>query len=177
MVCVAIRGEPVIGVIHNPFSQKTFWAWKDVTVSATLKKLHEEPVSRMAAIKNPKIIVSRSHSGDIKHMIEMAFGDKTPITVAGGAGYKVLEVVFGNATNYIHMTEIKKWDICAGHAILSALNGKMTTLRNEPILYERNPDTFVNKNGVIASLKHHQYYAGKIKDYLQQADMLKSRES
>lgn len=177
MVCVAIKGEPVIGIIHNPFSQKTFWAWKDVAVSNTLRKVHDEPISRMAAIKNPKIIVSRSHTGDVKSMLVNAFGAKTPITTAGGAGYKVLEVVFGNATNYVHLTNIKKWDICAGHAILSSLKGKLTTLKNQPITYEREPDTFVNKEGVIASLRNHEYYAGKISDYMQHAEMLKSRNS
>lgn len=176
MVCVAIRGEPVIGVIHNPFTQKTFWAWKDTAVSETLRKVHDEPVSKMAAVKNPQIIVSRSHTGDVKDMIKIAFGDNTPIATAGGAGYKVLEVIFGNATNYVHLTEIKKWDLCAGHAILSALKGKMTTLKNQPISYDRNPETFVHKGGVIASLKNHDYYAGKTNDYMQHMEMLQSRK-
>lgn len=174
MVCVAIRGEPVIGVIHNPFSQKTFWAWKDVAVSETLRRVKDEPVNKMAAVKNPRIIASRSHTGEVKHLIEMAFGENTPIDLAGGAGYKVIEVIFGNATNYIHLTNIKKWDLCAGNAILSALNGQMTTLKNQPILYGRDPETFVNTEGVIATLRNHQYYAGKIYDYLQHAQMIKS---
>jgi Golgi-resident PAP phosphatase len=36
MICVAIKGEPVIGVVHFPFSQKTFWAWKGKGVSESL---------------------------------------------------------------------------------------------------------------------------------------------
>lgn len=176
MVCVAINGIPTIGIIHNPFTEKTVWAWKDVAVSQSLRKIQDEPIARMAAVKNPKIIVSRSHSGNIQDMIKLVFGEKTPIIVAAGAGYKVLEVVYGNATNYIHMTEIKKWDLCAGHAILNALNGKMTTLHNQPIVYDREPSTFVNKDGVIATLRNHDYYASKVYDYLQQLNIIKSRK-
>lgn len=27
MVCVAVKGEPLIGVIHKPYSKETYWAF------------------------------------------------------------------------------------------------------------------------------------------------------
>ncbi len=51
------------------------------------------------------------------------------MTPAGGAGYKVLEVTSGREDAYIHVTLIKKWDLCAGNAILNALvSGNKTYL-------------------------------------------------
>lgn len=137
--------------------------------------MQREPVNKFAAVKNANVVVSRSHSGDVEKMLKIVFGDKTPITPAGGAGYKVLEVIFGNATNYVHLTNIKKWDLCAGNAIINALNGKMTTLKNQPITYERDPDKFVNTDGVIATLHNHDYYAKQIYNYMQQAEIMKSK--
>lgn len=172
MVCVAIRGEPVIGIIHNPFSQQTVWAWKNQAVSETIRPIYHTPNNRMAAVKNPKVIISRSHSGDVQQFVKNAFGENTPIITAGGAGYKVLQVVFGNATAYIHQTRIKKWDICAGNAILDTLKGQMTTLKSETISYA-DTDSAVNDKGVLATLKHHNYYVTKIHDYEQQLGFLK----
>ncbi len=50
------------------------------------------------------------------------------MTPAGGAGYKVLEVASGREDAYVHVTLIKKWDLCAGNAILNSMGGAMTDL-------------------------------------------------
>lgn len=41
MICVALKGEPIIGVVHFPFNQKTYWAWKDEGTSENLAKFKE----------------------------------------------------------------------------------------------------------------------------------------
>lgn len=174
MVCVAVKGEPIIGIIHVPFAKQTIWAWKNVAVSEQLRKIYEETISPLAAVKNPKIIVSRSHKGNVKDYVRNIFGDKTPIISAGGAGYKVLQVVFNNATAYMHLTNIKKWDLCAGNAILDTLHGSMTTLENEAITYAAGESaTNINKDGVLATLRHHKYYATQIHDYQTQMKFFK----
>lgn len=76
-------------------------------------------------------------------------------------GYKAIQVATGQADYYLHVTEIKKWDICAGNAILNALKGKLSTKYDREIDYSDSVNV-VNKDGVIASLRNHNKFVGKI---------------
>lgn len=144
MVCVAVKGRPVIGVIHSPFSKVTTWSWLDRAVSEDLQNL---PTNRPSTLS---LTVSRSHAGDVKEFAHAAFGPETVVIPAAGAGYKVLQVLHGNASAYIHTTAIKKWDICAGNAILDNLKGKMTNLDDVELEYGAGAKP-LNGRGVLAS--------------------------
>ncbi|XP_019966881.2 inositol monophosphatase 3 [Paralichthys olivaceus] len=150
MVCVAVDGKPVVGVIHQPFTG--FTAWAVVGQGSNMYPRSSYSISP------PSVIVSRSHSGKVKSYIHDAFGNSTTITEAGGAGYKVLALVempvqekasMDQADVYVHITFIKKWDICAGAALLKAMGGHMTTLKGEDIDYSGDP---LNKGGLVASV-------------------------
>ncbi|KAM9349802.1 inositol monophosphatase 3 [Symphorus nematophorus] len=150
MVCVAVDGKPIIGVIHQPFTGFTAWAFVGQGTNMRPRSSY--------SVSPPKVIVSRSHSGKVKSFIQEAFANTTTIIGAGGAGYKVLSLLemppsqpgsMDQADVYIHITFIKKWDICAGAAILNALGGQMTTLKGEDIDYSGTP---VNKGGLVASV-------------------------
>ncbi|ETN64182.1 myo inositol monophosphatase [Anopheles darlingi] len=144
MVCVTVKGVPTIGIIHNPFTMKTTWAWRDRALSEALVNVKHE-----ADVKHPTIIVSRSHAGAVKEQSKQIFGENAQVITAGGAGFKVLQVIQNNATAYLHTTHIKKWDICAGDAILAAIGGKMTDLHNDHIDYlDGQP---LNPNGLLAT--------------------------
>lgn len=56
------------------------------------------------------------------------------------------------------MTNIKKWDVCAGHAILRALGGRVSTMKDEPIKYGEGDDVLI-KNGLLASLHNDDFYS------------------
>ncbi|XP_036319062.1 putative inositol monophosphatase 3 [Rhagoletis pomonella] len=160
MVCVAVKGKPIIGVIHSPFIGQTAWAWVDHSMSEYLALIH--PLNPDTT--KPLITVSRSHAGSVKELIKDVFGENSEIITAAGAGYKVLQVISNNATAYLHSTKIKKWDICAGDAILRALGGAMTNLNDEFINYgpEGSP---VNEQGLLATLKTHDEYIDKLMQF------------
>lgn len=83
-------------------------------------------------------------------------------------GYKVLalldvpDMTQEKADLYIHVTYIKKWDICAGNAILKALGGHMTTLNGEEISYTGSDGI---EGGLLASIRmNHQALVRKLPD-------------
>ena len=63
----------------------------------------------------------------------------------------------------MHVTLIKKWDICPGDAILRALGGKLTTLRGEDVDYAESSGE-KNEGGLIAALHDHGAFVNALKD-------------
>ena len=162
MVCVAVKGYPIAGVIHEPFSGVTNWGWVGHGVSQSL----QEHQLKESGTTDLKVIYSRSHAGEVSKVAHGAFDDSHRLQdiVAGGSGYKVLEVMRGNADFYLHVTRIKKWDICAGNAVLNAVQGKMTTLLGKEVDYSFQGSE-VNENGLLAARAEYlqQNYLDKIK--------------
>lgn len=158
MVCVAYQGRPIIGVIHKPFGPepKTTWAWIHFGMSKHLN--HNKPKSDKKVV-----MISKSHPGKVKALVQDVFGEDTGIIPAGGAGYKALEVATGNATAYLHNTEISKWDVCAGDVIISSLEGSFLTLDGNNLDYSASSDP-VNKDGILATLDKPEQYIQKLKE-------------
>ncbi|EYC10084.1 hypothetical protein Y032_0057g2753 [Ancylostoma ceylanicum] len=130
MVCVAVKDEPIFGAIYRPFSNETIFGvkgWGVMTSSG--KKLYPHPLAETAR----KIVVSRSHAGAVEKLARKSFGEGYDVEPAGGSGYKTLRLVNGTAELYIHQTAIKKWDTCAGDAILRAMGGAMLDLEGSPL--------------------------------------------
>ena len=63
---------------------------------------------------------------------------------------------------YIHVTLIKKWDICAGNAILTEMKSTMTTLEGGTIRYDRTDDP-KNPDGLLATIWDHTEFLAKLK--------------
>lgn len=154
MACIVHRSVPIAGIIHKPFSNKTFWSLRDEKTGLVLRS---PDLSRLIAEKGSSkrnemsVIVSRSHAGDVGNVLEDIYGPRITIKPAGGSGYKTLELLAGKVDAYVHITHIKKWDICAPHAILNTINGgNMTDLSGGKIKFGDPQDKVVSK-GLIAT--------------------------
>lgn len=167
MVCIVVKDNPVAGVIHQAFEDKTYWAWVNHGVSNSVNELLDNRKNQQSLRKGTKIVISRSHSGDARKFISKVFPNTTDNLVfvdeAAGSGYKVLEVLKGVDDVYFHLTLIKKWDLCAGNALLNAVNGAMTTRKDDDIDYSLDEDP-KNKHGIVAALHNHKFFVKMLKE-------------
>ena len=111
MVCIAVKREPVIGIIHKPFEHVTYWGWKGQNISSSLRVIRDGRSAKSSQRMKDTVIVSRSHPGEVSSFLRSRLGSNIHVIHAGGAGYKIIEVAKGNADAYIHSTLIKKWVI------------------------------------------------------------------
>ncbi|XP_043979389.1 inositol polyphosphate 1-phosphatase [Gambusia affinis] len=126
-------GEPVMGVINQPFNNKdpagTGWRGKHywgVSCGSTNICSESRPGGRSEG--GLSVVLSSSEKQSVKEALTSVCGpDK--LMYASGAGYKILCVIQGLADAYV-LSEGStfKWDSCAPHALLRALGGGVVDL-------------------------------------------------
>ena len=140
-----------------------------------------EPVVKKSLGKDTKVIPAGGAGLSTFTLTKLIHSSILYLTCHGGfliyiclycIGYKTWEVIKGEASAYVHVTRIKKWDICAGNAILDTVGGKMTTLQGDTIDYSAAGDP-VNDNGLLAVLKDHDIFLKAIGPHF---DKLKNTE-
>ncbi|KAG7477425.1 hypothetical protein MATL_G00069550 [Megalops atlanticus] len=119
-------GEPVMGVINQPFAHRDssdqrwrgqhFWGVSCGTISASSLP---RPPGHPGRDREPLLVLSASEKQAVKDALS---GSR--LTYASGAGYKILCVALGLADAYVVSEgSTFKWDSCAPHALLRALGG------------------------------------------------------
>ncbi|XP_037303794.2 inositol polyphosphate 1-phosphatase [Pungitius pungitius] len=167
-VYVRSTGEPVMGVINQPFNHKDpaggGWRGKHFW-GVSCGSINVCSVSRPEAAPGPglSVVLSSSEKPVVKEALSSLCGpDK--LMYASGAGYKILCVIQGLADAYV-LSEGStfKWDSCAPHALLRALGGGVVDLaeclRTDHLmeLTYHQPDTeckgaerWANRGGLVA---------------------------
>uniref|UniRef100_A0A7E4W6I2 inositol-phosphate phosphatase n=2 Tax=Panagrellus redivivus TaxID=6233 RepID=A0A7E4W6I2_PANRE len=162
MACVTIDGKAVFGAIYRPFDNETVLGLVDWGVYSTRSGKIDYSDFPPAP---KKVMVSRSHAGKVKEFVKEALSDEYEIIPAGGAGYKILNLINNTAEFYVHTTAIKKWDLCAADAIIRAAGGAMIDLEGSPISYWSTSDP-ISRNGLLTARKGVYQAFNKLKPFL-----------
>ena len=137
---------PLLGVVLAPAREKAWWGLRGAgafvrEADGQARKIQVRP----APAEGLTAVASRSHSDEAteKFLDEVGASER----ISAGSSLKFCLVAEGRADIYPRFGPTMEWDVAAGHAVLLAAGGHVTTLEGEPFLY-RKPD-FRNR-GFIA---------------------------
>ena len=153
-----VEGDrPVFGIIYAPALELLFATLglehaveAKIAPDATPGKLAWCETKRLhARDPDPKALVafaSRSHAGESTD----AFLERLAITQKrkASSSLKFCLIARGEADLYARLGETSEWDTAAGHAILAAAGGSVTTLDGQPLRYGKAAAGFANPNFV-----------------------------
>ncbi|MDH3659892.1 MAG: 3'(2'),5'-bisphosphate nucleotidase CysQ, partial [Alphaproteobacteria bacterium] len=142
-----IDGEgPLMGVVLAPAREKAWWGLRGAGAftraadgQASKIQVRPAPASGLTAV------ASRSHSDaeTEKFLDEVGASER----ISAGSSLKFCLVAEGKADIYPRFGPTMEWDVAAGHAVLLAAGGHVTTLDGAPFRY-RKPD--FRNSGFIA---------------------------
>jgi 3'(2'),5'-bisphosphate nucleotidase len=149
MIGLLAAGRPVLGVVHQPATERTFYATPDgAWVTSGGGPPAPLAVSAVASAAEVRLVASRSHrSPDIDRVKErLGIDDEQNV---GSVGVKLCLIAAGARDLYVNpQAKTKAWDTCAPEAILARAGGRLTDLLGAPIAYR---DELVHRRGLVAS--------------------------
>lgn len=134
-IALVIDKEPKLGVIYVPALDTTYTGVVGVGATKQVGKATPESISvRVPPEEGVTVLASRRH-GDPETL--SAFLKDRPIAEIRNAGssLKLCLIAAGEGDIYPRFGNTMEWDIAAGHAILSAAGGRVTTEDGAPMLY------------------------------------------
>jgi 3'(2'), 5'-bisphosphate nucleotidase len=128
--------EPVLGVVLAPARAQAWWGARgkgatarDADGGMRAIAVRQAPAGALVAI------ASRSHRDPETE----AFLDQVGVgkCISAGSSLKFCLVAEGKADLYPRFGRTMEWDVAAGHAVLAAAGGRVTTRDGAPLLYRK----------------------------------------
>ncbi len=132
-VALIEEGRPVLGAVHLPALGETYWTAGDGQAWRRRGGAPPEPVRCREPAEALVVVASRSH----RDRSTDEFLARFPVgeLISAGSSLKLCRVAEGAADMYPRLGRTMEWDIAAGHAVLAAAGGRVTTLAGEPLAY------------------------------------------
>ena len=128
--------EPIIGVVLAPARDQAWWGARGRGATARDADGGTHAIAvRKAPAGGLVAIASRSH----RDAETQAFLDQAGVgkCISAGSSLKFCLVAEGKADLYPRFGRTMEWDVAAGHAVLAAAGGRVTTRDGAPLLYRK----------------------------------------
>jgi 3'(2'), 5'-bisphosphate nucleotidase len=132
-IALVEKSAPLIGAIHAPVLELTYWcdgdgaAWRRRGAGEAERIRCREPAEGLV------VVASRSHRDSKTDDFLQRF--KVKEQISAGSSIKFCRVAEGAADLYPRLGRTMEWDVAAGHAIVNAAGGSVTTVDDAPLTY------------------------------------------
>ena len=147
-ICLLHGGEPVLGVVYNPFSQELFSAIKGGGAF-----LGDEPiaVNAMPTLEASLIGVgttpyNRKKAAEHFAAIQRVFLHSLDIRRSGSAALDICYVACGRLSGFFEH-QLSVWDFAGGAIVLTEAGGKITDFADRPLRFD-------GRSGIVATNAH-----------------------
>lgn len=134
--------EPVLGIVHLPALDEIYRGHSGVAERSVAGSPFERIAARTLPAAGGIMTISRSHAADERVKVE-ALGERVQGTMVAGSSLKFCRLAEGVADLYPRFGTTMEWDTAAGHAVLAAAGGSVSTIDGAPLTYGkpgfRNP--------------------------------------
>lgn len=141
------QGEPILGLIHHPPTEQTFWGYADVAFEKRGGQV--EAIRCGGKTEGPFRVLMGRHCDDTYALQMRAILDRYPIVSRThfGSALKFCFLAKGEFDLYVRFAPSGEWDVAAGHAIVKGAGGRLTTLEGTPFLYGK--EGFLNPGFIV----------------------------
>ena len=127
---------PILGVVFAPALKSSYWGAPGHGAFCRTNDVIE-PISVISPKKDEITIISSRHHGNNPELRKFAESLNVTKTLHAGSSLKFCIVAKGEACVYPRFGPTSEWDTAAGHAILEAAGGQVTTSDGDAFLYRK----------------------------------------
>ena len=144
-------GMPVLGAVHAPALGETYGGLASGAAWRSRRGAAREAIeARPVPADGPVVLSSRRH-GDRNRLAELLASMEVAAHRTVGSSLKFCLVAAGEGDIYPRYGETSEWDTAAGHAVLLAAGGSVSTIEGAPLGYGKagfsNPEFIARGRG------------------------------
>lgn len=152
LIALIHQHEPVLGVVHAPALQKTWYASLGNGAYLEVAQAEPEPLSTREPSDLVTIVGSRSHAGASLDEFVQQFENYELISM--GSILKACLVAEGKADFYPRLGLTSEWDTAAAQIIVEEAGGTMLDLNGQALKYN-SKDSLLNPHFIVSGSNHY----------------------
>jgi len=136
-IALCVRGEPVVGVVHNPAKDVSVWAARG---SGCWRNGTRVRVSSCERLEDAVLVASRSEAS--RDQLAPYQGWFSAVRPVGSIAWKLACIASGDGDLNVSLAPKNEWDVCAGDLLVHEAGGIYRGADGQPRRYNQ-PDSGV----------------------------------